>query len=198
MRTMRSMEAGIRLPPPRNAACATARSGGRAHAARCTTPPDNRIRLAFRCDVKSTGQARNCPECQYGHDADPFLPTSPRCRTRNAHVARETGSWKDPFLGSYLARAGVALTWARPIKYLSKGDELVDVYRFVSQAELDDIMRSGKFRLGPNSIEAKQCSWAVARWSPTVDPNSLKHGAITVPKEDLDMLNDILRSIDRV
>jgi hypothetical protein len=43
------------------------------------------------------------------------------------------------------------------IKGLTLADEAVDLFRFMSRAELDDLMRlGGKFRAGPNSLDAKQ------------------------------------------
>lgn len=36
------------------------------------------------------------------------------------------------------------------------GDDVVDLYRFVSPAEFDDIARTGQFRFAPGQMEAKQ------------------------------------------
>jgi RHS repeat-associated protein len=175
---------------------------------------------------RDPSEGLNCPGCHLGHDMDPFRPTYPGAvRDSLEFIARQAYDWQDPFLGSYVAEAAVALPWAKPIKYLDKGDELVDIYRFVSKAELDDLMTSGKFRLGPSTLEAKQFGLnpdevldlatsydsntaaiiraripasAVVHWWTPVDRHVLRSGAITIPKEDLDMLNELVRQLDVV
>ena len=106
-------------------------------------------------------------------------------------------------------------------------EDTVDLYRFVSQAELDDLARTnGTFRPGPNSLDAKQFgrdldevtelgervggadavvrarvprSTVDALDQTPVDTSILRSGTVTAqPGEQLDLLNRTVIDVDKV
>ncbi len=83
-------------------------------------------------------QSGPCPSCHLGNPyADPNRPT-------------------DPAVMAVADAISPVLPGLPAIKALTNADKAVDLYRFMSRAELDDILRGGKLRLGPGAMEVKQ------------------------------------------